>query len=644
VKLKPLALALVFALVAGTFGIGGAGVAEAQSNETPSFTPNCLYLPTPLPSPTTSTARILRCNQDGSLVTSSGGGGGGGSVTIIGPLGTTTKAGSVSITIASDQGAIPVSATLSLPFAGNASGAAAAAGQSIGITGFNGTTMDALKSTSGALNVNLSSQTGLSPLIVTTPAPAATGAHGGLVVEGVAAGTVVPISGTVTANAGTGTMAVSLATLPPLAAGSATIGAVTQAAGPWTNNLTQVGGASLALGQTTKSASLPMTLASDQGALAITPPLTGVSGTGTAQAANQALIMACDFNTSLPTITSGNAGPTQCDTAGRLIVVGAGTAGTATGGVVTVQGIAGGTALPVSASGSFGIANPLSSVSGTGTAAGAGQMSVGGCVFTSAFPTITTGNVGPVQCNTSGQQTMDLVSVGGVALGATANYGTSPGTVKALAANAFVTNTVAVTPPLTGVSGTGTASAVNQAMVSSCVFTSALPTITTGNVGPNQCDTNGRQLVVVSAMTTPLTGANSSGTAGAAGQALVADCNYTTAPATVTTGNVVPIDCDSTGHLLVNVLSINGATLGAPVAAGSSAAGNILAVQGVTSGTAIGVYDKATTGGGATLYKFRNLAGTVQAIDASPGTLYSLAIYNGSAATAYVQLFNVATG
>lgn len=57
-----------------------------------------------------------------------------------------------------------------------------------------------------------------------------------------------------------------------LPAGGNTIGAVTQASGPWTNNITQVGGSSLALGQTTMSASVPVTFASNQSSLGITLP------------------------------------------------------------------------------------------------------------------------------------------------------------------------------------------------------------------------------------------------------------------------------------------------------------------------------------------------------------------------------------
>ena len=55
----------------------------------------------------------------------------------------------------------------------------------------------------------------------------------------------------------------------PLPAGSNTIGAVTQASGPWTQNLTQVGGSAIALGQAAMSASLPVVIASDQSAIPV---------------------------------------------------------------------------------------------------------------------------------------------------------------------------------------------------------------------------------------------------------------------------------------------------------------------------------------------------------------------------------------
>src|SRR5208282_5146430 len=48
----------------------------------------------------------------------------------------------------------------------------------------------------------------------------------------------------------------------------------------------------------------------------------------------------CLYNTSYAAATSGRSTITQCDSNGRMVVVGAGTAGTAAGGVTTVQGVA----------------------------------------------------------------------------------------------------------------------------------------------------------------------------------------------------------------------------------------------------------------------------------------------------------------
>jgi hypothetical protein len=71
-----------------------------------------------------------------------------------------------------------------------------------------------------------------------------------------------PVSGTVTANAGTGTFAVSAASLP-LPSGAAT--SALQTTG--NSSLSSIDGKTPALGQTTMSASQPVTLASDQPAI-----------------------------------------------------------------------------------------------------------------------------------------------------------------------------------------------------------------------------------------------------------------------------------------------------------------------------------------------------------------------------------------
>jgi len=77
------------------------------------------------------------------------------------------------------------------------------------------------------------------------------------------------------------TLNVTVATALPT--GSNTIGAVTQASGPWTDNLIQVGGSSITLGQKASAASLPVVLASDQGAITVS---SGVNTSATATLSN----------------------------------------------------------------------------------------------------------------------------------------------------------------------------------------------------------------------------------------------------------------------------------------------------------------------------------------------------------------------
>jgi hypothetical protein len=62
--------------------------------------------------------------------------------------------------------------------------------------------------------------------------------------------------------------------------------------------------------------------------------------------------MGCHYESSPTAIANTQTGMPECDTSQRLITVGAGTAGSAAGGVFSVQGVASGTALPVSAAAS----------------------------------------------------------------------------------------------------------------------------------------------------------------------------------------------------------------------------------------------------------------------------------------------------
>lgn len=103
-----------------------------------------------------------------------------------------------------------------------------------------------------------------------------------------------------------------------IGAGTATIGAVTQGTTPWVENLSQVGGSAIALGQTTMSASLPVTIASNQTALSTKDAADGPVAAGTAAA--NSLLGGLVFNTAAPTVTNGQQVALQGDSSGNLKV------------------------------------------------------------------------------------------------------------------------------------------------------------------------------------------------------------------------------------------------------------------------------------------------------------------------------------
>lgn len=79
-----------------------------------------------------------------------------------------------------------------------------------------------------------------------------------------------------------------------------------------------------------------------------------------------------------------------------------------------------------------------------GATAPTNALAVGG-VYNTSLPTLTNGQAGAIQLDVAGQQFVDVNYWAGVALGAMANYGTSPGAVKVPGVNAFITNSPAVT-------------------------------------------------------------------------------------------------------------------------------------------------------------------------------------------------------
>jgi hypothetical protein len=124
----------------------------------------------------------------------------------------------------------------------------------------------------------------------------------------------------------------------------------------------------------------------------------------------------------------------------NLVIVGAGTAGTPSGGVLSIQGVSGGQALAASQSGTWTVQQ-------------------GGAPWSVSA----SGNFGVTQQTSPWVDS--ITTWGGGTLGAMAAYGTSPGAVLVPGVNAFVTNTVGVSgtvsvsnfPATQPVSGTVTA-------------------------------------------------------------------------------------------------------------------------------------------------------------------------------------------
>jgi hypothetical protein len=165
-----------------------------------------------------------------------------------------------------------------------------------------------------------------------------------------ASGTTQPVSGTVTANQGTpntlangwpveitdGTnkaavkaastaaaatdpsLVVALSPNSPLPTGANVIGAVTQSGGPWTQNLTQVGGSSITLGQKVMASSLPVVISSDQSAINVLNTANGSISGGTA--GTQSLAAGMIANSAALTLTNGQQVALQSDLAGNLKV------------------------------------------------------------------------------------------------------------------------------------------------------------------------------------------------------------------------------------------------------------------------------------------------------------------------------------
>lgn len=185
-------------------------------------------------------------------------------------LGQKTMANSLAVTIASDQSTLNVvqpdvvatgTITSSQSVILNVNGLGSAGIQitgtwtgvisfSISIDGTNFTNTSALVLSTGQL------------VGATTANGAWTIQTAGVAKVAVSGTTVATGTATVTIRGSQGVSSVMLDN--PIPTGSNTIGAVTQASGPWTQNITQINGSSISLGAKTSANSFPVVIASDQ--------------------------------------------------------------------------------------------------------------------------------------------------------------------------------------------------------------------------------------------------------------------------------------------------------------------------------------------------------------------------------------------
>src|SRR5208282_2712447 len=183
----------------------------------------------------------------------------------------------------------------------------------------------------------------------------------------------------------------------------------------------------------------------------------------------------CLYNTSYAAATSGRSTITQCDSNGRMVVVGAGTAGTAAGGVATVQGVASMTPLQVSQATASNLNATVVGVGSAGAASG-GVLTVQGVASMTPFAD-------------------NITQVAGSTTGVTI-WGTAPTGASVLNANVNC---------LSGCGGSGgtsiqdntafTQSTTNETPIG-CLYNTSYAAATSGRSTITQCDSNGRMVVV----------------------------------------------------------------------------------------------------------------------------------------------------
>jgi len=298
-----------------------------------------------------------------------------------------------------------------------------------------------------------------------------------------------PVSGTVTALQGTSPWVTSLAsttitgTVAVTESGTWSVGvnnfpatqSVTQGTSPWvisgtvtttppanaSTNLTEVGGAAISEGQKLMAASIPVVIASDQSAIAVTGTITTSPNVNVHDGSGNTI---ASTGTSLNVDVTNTVPVTMTSTAitGTVAVTESGTWNVGVTNFPATQPVSGtvtaiqptGTNLhTITDTGSTtAVTGNVTVVQPTGTnlhVVNDASSAVIGHVITDTGSTTTV----------TGTTAVNLTQLNGGALGSGSAYGTSPGAVTVPGVNAFVTNPVVISASNLGVTATGAAAA-----------------------------------------------------------------------------------------------------------------------------------------------------------------------------------------
>lgn len=383
--------------------------------------------------------------------------------------------------------------------------------------------------------------------------------------------------------------------------------------------------------------------------------------TAGATPAGNPLYVGGQVTTSAPTYSNNTVNVLSLDTSGNLRVTGSGTAGSPGTEVLTVQGISGGTALPVSISGTVTVTNAANG--SIGTAAPSTATYVGALVTTAAESGLTSGDMYALNLTTTGQlridgvyplatavgTAVDMAQVGGVVTTAVPTY--SNNTVNALSLDGYgnlrVTGSGTAGSPnagvltVQGISG-GTALPVS---VSGTITTTNAANGSIGAAAPSTATYMGA-LVTTAAESGLTSGDMYALNLTTTGQLRI-DGVYPLATAVATAvdmaqvGGVVTTSAPTYTTATVNALSLD--TSGNLRVTGSGTAGSpgteVLTVQGVSGGTAIPVsgsltIDKSTTGTMTTVAS----ATSSTTILVSNANRVGAGIYNDGSSSMYLAL------